>query len=119
MIWAQTAHIILNKHRIINIMTEFLGFKQVTKKYYDKTANNEKVGYLWLVRDGEYAEDGETLKEAKSSDIYFGTRHYGHVGPEVENIQDLLITIQNNIKNLEDRQDEDDDIHLITGDDLE
>ena len=37
----------------------------------------EKIGYLWLVRSNI---SGDTY----DSDIYFGTRHYAHIGNEVE-----------------------------------
>ena len=48
-------------------MAIFKGFKQVFQSEYDATPNEEKKGYMWLVRENTEAEDGK---------IYFGTRLY-------------------------------------------
>lgn len=48
-------------------MAIFKGFKQVLQSEYDATLNEEKKGYMWLVRENAEAEDGK---------IYFGTRLY-------------------------------------------
>lgn len=47
-------------------MSNFLGIKQVLLSDYQKAT--DKIGYLWLVRNGEGSE---------SFDIYFGSRKYG------------------------------------------
>lgn len=48
-------------------MAIFKGFKQVLQSEYDATLNEEKKGYMWLVRENAEAKDGK---------IYFGTRLY-------------------------------------------
>lgn len=58
-------------------MTQFKGIKQVTKRVYGAMANADKIGYLFLVRDGEYNEDGTIKGDPTSEEIYFGTRKYG------------------------------------------
>jgi len=57
--------------------TALKGFKQVTLAAYQ--AAEDKVGYLWFVRSDI---SGDTYE----GDIYFGTRHYGHFGGEVEEL---------------------------------
>lgn len=49
-------------------MSNFKGIKQVLFSEYSGKAQAEKIGYLWLVRNGEGSE---------SFDIYFGSRKYG------------------------------------------
>ena len=49
-------------------MSNFLGIKQVLFSEYSKVTQAEKLGYLWLVRNGE---------GSNSFDIYFGSRKYG------------------------------------------
>lgn len=49
-------------------MSNFLGIKQVLFSEYSRKTQAEKIGYLWLVRNGEGSE---------SFDIYFGSRKYG------------------------------------------
>ena len=49
-------------------MSNFLGIKQVLFSEYSDKTQAEKIGYLWLVRNGEGSE---------SFDIYFGSRKYG------------------------------------------
>lgn len=66
---------------------EFKGFKQVTYDAFSGLTVSEKIGYLWFVRE----KDGN---EVVSSDIYFGTRHYGHFGTEdAEAIEGLKTAI--------------------------
>ena len=67
----------------------FKGFKQVTKEYFDSIPEAEKVGYLWFVRS--IVESGGT--EDYSGDIFLGTRHYGHFGGEVEDLEHRLNAI--------------------------
>lgn len=49
-------------------MSNFLGIKQVLFSEYSGKSQSDKIGYLWLVRNGEGSE---------SFDIYFGSRKYG------------------------------------------
>ena len=49
-------------------MSNFLGIKQVFFSDYSGLTQAQKIGYLWLVRNGEGSE---------SFDIYFGSRKYG------------------------------------------
>ena len=49
-------------------MSNFLGIKQVLFSEYSGKSQSEKIGYLWLVRNGEGSE---------LFDIYFGSRKYG------------------------------------------
>ena len=49
-------------------MANFKGFKQVFKSEFEALPNNNKVGYLWFVRENIDSEMGE---------IYFGSRLYG------------------------------------------
>ena len=53
---------------------KFLGFKQVTKSFYDSMTDSEKKGYLFLVR--EFAENERQEQVLVSSALYFGTRKY-------------------------------------------
>ena len=48
-------------------MAIFKGFKQVLQSEYDVILNEEKKGYMWLVRENAESEKGK---------IYFGTRLY-------------------------------------------
>lgn len=57
-------------------MTQFKGIKQVTKAFYDAMAGADKSGYLFLVRDGQYNDEGK-LTSVSSEEIYFGGRKYG------------------------------------------
>lgn len=57
-------------------MTQFKGIKQVTKAFYNAMADADKSGYLFLVRDGQYNDDGK-LTNVSSEEIYFGGRKYG------------------------------------------
>ena len=58
-------------------MTQFKGIKQVTLAFYKGMADVDKSGYLFLVRNGEYNEDGTIKGNPTSEEIYFGTRKYG------------------------------------------
>lgn len=49
-------------------MSNFLGIKQVLFSDYSGLTQAQKIGYLWLVRNGE---------GSNSFDIYFGSRKYG------------------------------------------
>ncbi len=58
-------------------MTQFKGIKQVTLAFYNGMSDEEKRGYLFLVRDGVYKDDGLTIEgEPTSEEIYFGKRKY-------------------------------------------
>lgn len=57
-------------------MTQFKGIKQVTLAFYNGMSDEEKRGYLFLVRDGEYNEDGSINGNPTSEEIYFGKRKY-------------------------------------------
>lgn len=57
-------------------MTQFKGIKQVTLTFYNGMTDEEKSGYLFLVRDGEYNGDG-SIGNPTSEEIYFGKRKYG------------------------------------------
>lgn len=65
-------------------MQTFKGFKQVTASAYQ--AAEDKAGYLWFVRSNI---SGDTYE----GDIYFGTKHYGHFGGEVEALETRLNAI--------------------------
>jgi len=58
----------------------FKGFKQVTLEQFNGYTDEQKLGYLWLVRSNI---SGSTYE----GDIYFGTRHYAHQGPEVKKLE--------------------------------
>lgn len=49
-------------------MSNFKGIKQVLFSEYSSKTQTEKIGYLWLVRNG---------KGSELFDIYFGSRKYG------------------------------------------
>lgn len=51
-------------------MANFLGIKQVTRAAYMGVSPEDKLGYFWLVSNGDNATTA-------TYDIYFGTRHYG------------------------------------------
>lgn len=57
-------------------MANFKGFKQETLTNYSALTKEEKLNYLWLVRDVD--KSGET-EIVKSSAIYFGSRKYAEV----------------------------------------
>lgn len=57
-------------------MANFKGFKQETLTNYNALTKEEKLNYLWLVRDVD--KSGET-EVVKSSAIYFGSRKYAEV----------------------------------------
>lgn len=57
-------------------MANFKGFKQETLTNYNKLTKEQKLNYLWLVRDVD--KSGET-EVVKSSAIYFGSRKYAEV----------------------------------------
>lgn len=57
-------------------MANFKGFKQETLTNYNKLTKEQKLNYLWLVRDVD--KSGET-EIVKSSAIYFGSRKYAEV----------------------------------------
>ncbi len=57
-------------------MTQFIGIKLVTLAFYNGLTDEEKSGYLFLVRDGEYNEDGTIKGNPTSEEIYFGKRKY-------------------------------------------
>jgi polyhydroxyalkanoate synthesis regulator phasin len=56
--------------------TNFLGFRQVSKAYFDSLTSAAKKNYLWFVRDLEAT--GTTIPAA----VYFGTRKYGEVNQD-------------------------------------
>ena len=64
----------------------FKGFKQVTQASYIQTQDADKLGYLWLVRSN-------ISGDSYDGDIYFGTKHYGHFGGEVEDLEERLSAI--------------------------
>ena len=64
----------------------FKGFKQVTQASYDQTQDADKIGYLWFVRSN-------ITGDSYDGDIYFGTKHYGHFGGEVEELEERLNNI--------------------------
>lgn len=57
-------------------MANFKGFKQETLTNYNALTKEEKLNYLWLIRDVDKSGETETLK---SSAIYFGSRKYAEV----------------------------------------
>lgn len=52
-------------------MTNFLGIKQVKRTTFNSTADELKLGYLWLVNNGT------SENPSAEYDLYFGTRKYG------------------------------------------
>lgn len=56
-------------------VVNFLGFRQVSKGYFDALSAAEKKNYMWFVRE---IESGET----KHAEIYFGTRKYGELNDD-------------------------------------
>jgi hypothetical protein len=52
-------------------MTNFLGIKQVKRATFNSTADELKLGYLWLVNNGT------SENPSAEYDLYFGTRKYG------------------------------------------
>lgn len=59
-------------------MSQFKGIFQVTGRKYASLAQSDKLGYLFLVRDGIYSAEGADapISEVKSEKIYFGSRLY-------------------------------------------
>ena len=66
----------------------FKGFRQVTKDYFDRLSDQDKLGYLWFVRSN-IDPSGNTY----DGDIFLGTRCYGHSGQEVEALEYRLNAI--------------------------
>lgn len=64
-------------------MANFKGFKQETLTNYNALTKEEKLNYLWLVRDVD--KSGET-EVVKSSAIYFGSRKYAEVNGSDEEL---------------------------------
>lgn len=64
-------------------MANFKGFKQETLTNYNALTKEEKLNYLWLVRDVD--KSGET-EVVKSSAIYFGSRKYAEVNGRDEEL---------------------------------
>ena len=67
-------------HNLIN----FYGVKQVTEDFYKNLSDEEKVGYLWLVRR---IKDNTVVWAG----IYFGTRLYGETDNIPENNKDVFV----------------------------
>ena len=63
----------------------FKGFRQVTKSYFDRLTDEDKVGYLWFVRSN-IDVSGDTY----DGDIFLGTRCYGHFGNDIAALEDRL-----------------------------
>lgn len=64
-------------------MANFKGVKQETLTNYNALTKEEKLNYLWLVRDVD--KSGET-EVVKSSAIYFGSRKYAEVNGSDEEL---------------------------------
>ncbi len=65
----------------------FKGFMQVTADVFNGKTEAEKKQYLWLVRPNG-ATDGT------KGDLYFGTRHYGHVDEaELDALKQILTSV--------------------------
>lgn len=64
-------------------MANFKGFKQETLTNYNALTKEDKLNYLWLVRDVD--KSGET-EIVKSSAIYFGSRKYAEVNGSDEEL---------------------------------
>lgn len=64
-------------------MANFKGFKQETLANYNALTKEDKLNYLWLVRDVD--KSGET-EIVKSSAIYFGSRKYAEVNGSDEEL---------------------------------
>ena len=64
-------------------MANFKGFKQETLTNYNALRKEDKLNYLWLVRDVD--KSGET-EVVKSSAIYFGSRKYAEVNGSDEEL---------------------------------
>lgn len=64
-------------------MANFKGFKQETLTNYNALTKEDKLNYLWLVRDVD--KSGET-EVVKSSAIYFGSRKYAEVNGSDEEL---------------------------------
>lgn len=77
-------------------MANFKGFKQETLTNYNALTKEEKLNYLWLVRDVD--KSGET-EVVKSSAIYFGSRKYA----EVNAIENRVGVVEGKVKDLESK----------------
>lgn len=64
-------------------MANFKGFKQETLTNYNALTKEEKLNYLWLIRDVD--KSGET-EIVKSSAVYFGSRKYAEVNGSDEEL---------------------------------
>lgn len=64
-------------------MANFKGFKQETLTNYNALTKEDKLNYLWFVRDVD--KSGET-EIVKSSAIYFGSRKYAEVNGSDEEL---------------------------------
>lgn len=71
-------------------MANFKGFKQETLTNYNALTKEEKLNYLWLVRDVD--KSGET-EIVKSSAIYFGSRKYAEVNGSDEELVEKINAI--------------------------
>ena len=71
-------------------MANFKGFKQETLTNYNALTKEEKLNYLWLVRDVD--KSGET-ENVKSSAIYFGSRKYAEVNGSDEELVEKINAI--------------------------
>ena len=63
-------------------MSQFKGIFQVTGRKFESMAQSEKLGYLFLVRDGKYLAEGNDAALDPSGitkeEIYFGSRLYSN-----------------------------------------
>lgn len=65
----------------------FKGFKQVNATEWAATSDANKKQYMWFVRP-----DGAT--DGTKGDLYFGTRHYGHVNEaELDALKQILTSV--------------------------
>lgn len=64
-------------------MANFKGFKQETLTNYNALTKEDKLNYLWLVRDVDKSGKTEIVK---SSAIYFGSRKYAEVNGSDEEL---------------------------------
>ena len=80
-------------------MANFKGFKQVFLSTYNGLTEDEKKGYLWLVR--------ESAESDSPSAIYFGTRKYAVNNPnEAEAIEEKITNIVNTLGDVVDANGE-------------
>lgn len=71
-------------------MANFKGFKQETLTNYNALTKEEKLNYLWLVRDVDRSGETEVVK---SSAIYFGSRKYAEVNGSDEELVNKINAI--------------------------